>query len=500
MNKSIFYIGIVTLMFPVLAKAQQETDHTGKVNITRQKVVKRGDSLHFYMHLNLVGTNVDRNKSMDIIPVLTNGLESVDLPTVSIQGKRKYKEYRRQMSLMTARERQNYVAPYAVLKGYNSLEKGLEYTYVLPFKSWMATACLEMKTDLCGCGKAKQISGERVVDHVTLEQKKVIKAYVFSPVLAYVPIKTDNVSIKQRVMQEESFLDFVVNKTDIRPEFGNNPRELTRIRSMIEDIRNDKGVTIRNIDITGYASPEGSLALNKRLSEGRAKALQNYLQNRYDIPAKAYTVNFGGEDWEGLVKLLLLSNIPEKEQVLAIIENTTVEKGREKQIMNLAGGQPYRYMLTNLFPSLRRVICRVNYEVKPFSVEEAKEVIKSRPQNLSLNEMYAVANTYEDGSQEFCDVFETAVRMFPEDEIANLNAAIAALSRKDGMLAKRYLDKIQSTIHTQQYDNAMGVMYILKGDYKKAADYLEKAAAAGLSAAKDNLKQMLVNGLIEMKK
>ena len=54
-----------------------------------------------------------------------------------------------------------------------------------------------------------------------------------------------------------------------------------------------------------------------------------------------------------------------------------------------------------------------------------------RPQNLSLNEMYLVANTYSNGSREFINVFETAVRLFPEDDVAKLNAAIAALSRGD---------------------------------------------------------------------
>ena len=64
-------------------------------------------------------------------------------------------------------------------------------------------------------------------------------------------------------------------------------------------------------------------------------------------------------------------------------------------------------------------------------MEEAKEIIKTRPQNLSLNEMFLVANTYPTGSQEFIDVFETAVQMYPQSEIANINAATAALSRNE---------------------------------------------------------------------
>lgn len=77
--------------------------------------------------------------------------------------------------------------------------------------------------------------------------------------------------------------------------------------------------------------------------------------------------------------------------------------------MQLRGGVPYRYMLKYIFPSLRVAICKVNYEIKNFNLDEAKEIIKTRPQNLSLNEMFMVANSYPKGSQEFIDVFETAV-------------------------------------------------------------------------------------------
>lgn len=46
--------------------------------------------------------------------------------------------------------------------------------------------------------------------------------------------------------------------------------------------------------------------------------------------------------------------------------------------MQLRGGVPYRYMLKYIFPSLRVAICKVNYEIKNFNLDEAKEIIKTR--------------------------------------------------------------------------------------------------------------------------
>lgn len=119
-------------------------------------------------------------------------------------------------------------------------------------------------------------------------------------------------------------------------------------------------------------------------------------------------------------------------------------------------------MLKNIFPSLRVAICKVNYDIKNFDVDEAREVIKKRPQNLSLNEMFLVANTYPAGSQEFIEVFETAVRMYPEDEVANMNAAAAALSRNDLISAERYLGMVNSKKHLPEYTNAYGCINVIK--------------------------------------
>ena len=98
-------------------------------------------------------------------------------------------------------------------------------------------------------------------------------------------------------------------------------------------------------------------------------------------------------------------------------------------------------MLTMWYPALRHSDYHIKYKVRPFNVEEAKDIIKTRPQLLSQNEMYMVAQTYEPGSHEFNEIMEIAVRMFPNDPTANLNAACIRLNAGDAAGAKPYLDK-----------------------------------------------------------
>ncbi len=91
--------------------------------------------------------------------------------------------------------------------------------------------------------------------------------------------------------------------------------------------------------------------------------------------------------------------MPEKYQVVDIIRNIGVYEGRETRLMNLNGGRTYNYMLENMFPQLRRVYYRIDYTVRPFTVEEGKEIMKTKPQQMSVFELYSVANTYRRGDQ-----------------------------------------------------------------------------------------------------
>ena len=274
----------------------------------------------------------------------------------------------------------------------------------------------------------------------------------------------------------------------------NNPRELKKITDMMAEVRNDPAVTVRSISVVGYASPEGTLAFNQALSEGRAEALLSYLLPRFDFPKALYRVEFGGENWDGLLALVKASDMQYRNEVIHILTSVPAEinlktnTSRKKSLMSLRAGDPYRYMLKEYFPQLRKAVCKIDYEVKGFDSAEAKEVLKTRPQNLSLNEMYLVANTYEPGSQDFTDVFETAVRMYPKDETANLNAAAAALARRDTVSAERYLARVTQRI--PEYYNAMGVLMMLEDKYEAAEKYLTQAAQSGLESARQNLDEL----------
>ncbi len=306
---------------------------------------------------------------------------------------------------------------------------------------------------------------------------------VYRPILAAGFVTPEVEAVKARSESGKAFLDFAVGRSEIVPGFRNNASELQKIHITIESVRNDADATITGIGITGYASPEGSAASNQSLSARRAEALRNYIGAEYGLPNNLFAVWGGGEDWKTLDSLAAASSLSEKYALLEVIRSDGDADAREQRLKGVAGGGPYRQLLAEFYPQLRRSDYTIRYTVVPFTVEQGKEVIKTRPGSLSLNEMFLIANTYAPGSEAFNEVFETAVRVFPQSDVANLNASASALNRGDAVSADRYLSKVQ--VHTPEYWNNAGVLRWLQGDKAGALEAFTRAGALGAKNAEE---------------
>ena len=282
-------------------------------------------------------------------------------------------------------------------------------------------------------------------------------------------ISPETEAVKARSESGSAYLEFVVGRWEILSDFRNNAAELQKIRASIETVERNPDATITGISIVGHASPEGTYTSNMALSERRAQALKNYVRSMYNLSDRFSSARGEGEDWAGLDSLVASSQLFEKHRILEIIRGGGDYDLREQQLRELGGGAPYRRLFEDFYPQLRRSDYRIGYTVAPFTVEEGKEVFRTRPGDLSLNEMFLIASTYEPGSDAFNEVFETAARLFPSSDVANLNAAASALGRKDAVSAARYLDRVRERDGAVYWNN-LGILAWLHGDNRKAAE------------------------------
>lgn len=486
MDKRFIYVAALLCSIAALpGNAQQKRMiYDGQVAVSPTELKKDGDSLFLKMDIDIPVNRLKlaSKRSLTLIPVLEGANGRMTFPAVQINGKNRHKAYKRMLALEKENADLSYPT-YTVVKAGKSPE--IHYVQQVPFESWMKDAKLNIVEDLCGCGWAN-ISSTRsqIFDAVALD---VTEVYVPQPKLGYIQPATEQ--IKKRNEVKDVFLDFRVGSAVIYKSLNDNAAELQKVEEMLKEIRNDKNLEIQGITFKGYASPEGSVASNLKLSDLRARSMMNFLVNELglkDIPMKAEGC---GEDWEGLKKLLGESSIPGKDKLLAIVGQCGTSDACEQKLKTVDGGVAYVQMLKEIYPQLRRTNCSVDYTVRGFSVEEGREIIKTHPQQLSLNEMYLVANTYPQDSEDFREIFEIAVRMFPNDATANINAATTALMRGDLPTAETYLNRVQDD-GRPEVANVRGVFYLLKGDYVQAETYLKQAANAGLSHATDNLEEL----------
>ena len=393
----------------------------GKILIDSVLTQKKSDSLKVAFRLHLDSLQLKSEQQLVFTPLIA-GEDTIALNPIIINGKNQNIRYLRKSSKL-----KNSQA--VVVRRRNDTEQQVLFSQTLPYRKWMKAFNLSMTEDLCGCGN--------LMDQDTTQMA------VINPIPQigrdhYVKPKAE--AIKVRAEKGEAYLSFKLNKSDILADFRENATELRKITSTIDLVKNDKDVSITNIDIHGYASPDGPYDNNVRLANNRAAALRNYVCNLYTIDKKLFTYHATPEDWEGFKKKVGASNLADKSAILAVANSSLAPDAKDQKIKKLHPAS-YRYIMSEIYPRLRHSDYTVTYTVRPFDIEEAKVILKTKPQQLSLQEMYLVAQTYEPGSPEFNEVFDIAVRLFPDDETANLNAACTDLQKGDLVTAEKHLAK-----------------------------------------------------------
>lgn len=164
----------------------------------------------------------------------------------------------------------------------------------------------------------------------------------------------DSTSIYFRQGHSEIDLDFKGNRGNITP--------------LIHTLRH--GAVPRTVSVIGAASPEGSTAINARLSQRRADGIFSLLSDSVSIPRDITSFTFVGRDWKGLRAMVAAdSEVPSREAVLSLLDSivASIDSGNPDTEANLTalrtvgGGAPYAYMYRTMFPALRASRLEITY-------------------------------------------------------------------------------------------------------------------------------------------
>lgn len=453
------------------ASATAQTLADGQVRITHNSVTLEEGRVNVSLTFNLDALHLASNDGIAITPLIAKAADTLRLPSVEILGRQRYIYYQRNGSTATA-------DPMLVTRRTNNTPQTVDYAYLLPYEQWMDGADLVMQQDECGCNNVI-VGGPILADagQLYLDDS-------WAPQLAYMRPPTE--PVKHRTESGSARLVFPINKHNIVPTMGNNQQELDEIRRTISSVADDADLSIKSIALHGYASPDGSYAFNERLAQNRTEAIANHLKQQYNLNGVNVESRSTAEDWEGMREAVVSSDMPDKQAVIGIIDSGAAPDAKEQDIRSNHAAA-HRYLADNIYPGLRRTDYTIYYDIRNFDLDEARDIINKSPQKLSLEEMYSVANSYPVGSEEYSRAYETAVTMYPDDEVANINAANVALMRGHYDRAERFLAKAGNSA---QAENARGALALHNKDYAEARAHFNAAAQAGLAEANANLSEM----------
>lgn len=390
-----------------------------RIKVENVRVSHTDKQITLSMTLNLDQLQMPTNNQFVLTPTISTADGDVAMPKIVVNGSRQH-------IMLQRNHRKRYDTDTYIVKRTNGKPQQIEYLRSTTYDKRLANYKVLMSEDLCGCGDALANKSYELVEYRR-------------PTAKFVRPKV--VAEKIRELDKRAYIDFPVNRTELNPLYRRNPEQLDSIVKTINTLKEDKNLTVLAVNIHGFASPEGRFESNDRLAKGRAHTLTQYVQRMVQLDEGIFTVSHTAEDWDGLRKFIAESNMEHKQQILDLANDTSLKEDEREAKIKAVYPDEYRFLLTACYPALRHSDYHIKYKVRPFNVDEAKALVKTRPQLLSQNEMYMVAQTYEPGSKEFGEIMEIAVRMYPDDPTANLNAACTRLNAGDAEGAKPYLDK-----------------------------------------------------------
>lgn len=425
------------------------------MNVVKASMKRSADLMSVDMNLNLEDFDLSGNRVAVFAPVLVNGDKSLELQPVGLYSRTRWYQYLRAGEKPLGGENEQSIR-------YSNRPDVMNYRQVVDYADWMNGAQLYLKR--CDYGCCRTLINEQMEPLMGYAELKYVPAF------RYVHPKADNV--KARELSGRAFVDFPVNLTTIYPDYRDNTAELRKIIATIDSVRNDKDVTVSALSIKGFASPEGPYDNNIRLAKGRTAALKEYVRKLYNFDDNFIKTSYEPEDWEGLRNYVAGSVLEHRKEILDIIDGNLAPDPKNAKIQSTYP-EEYKFLLKTVYPALRHSDYTIEYTIRSYTdINEIREIMATAPQKLSLNEMFLLAQTYTPGSAEYNNIFDVAVRMYPNDETANLNAANAAMGRSDYASAAKYLEKAgqsEDAIYTR------GVLNALQGNYTAAAQLFSKA-------------------------
>ena len=448
MKKTILLLGCLLAASPVVFG---QTHYLDDLKLENQNISKSGDKVTISADIIMNELELSRQKSLRLVPVIVSadGTQQLELTPILLEGKVRHKVTERKLALGTITDEEEIMR----IRRENGKEQNIEYNTEVPFSRWMVNGRLELRGYITGCAECSE--GDEVLTAGNVLPYS-------EPVFTMVPaMKPAEETVKRRAEDKSARLEYRRDSYAVLPEYRSNRAELDSVQHSLALVKDNPNLTITGIYITGY--------------------LQRH--NR-ELKKELWHVAWKGEDWEGFV-----SQVDKAEgwsartmvkEAIAQCDNNT--DACEWKIRRQLSADDYRYLLDELYAPLRRNDYRIEYNVRNFTLDEAKQMLESRPDLLSAAEMQRIADSYGNNTDGYRKALDTALKIYPDNTAIRYNAALAEVETENYLKAIALLKDTQDAASL----NLLGIAYFKSGNKHQAEQAFRNAAAAGYTEAEQH--------------
>jgi len=349
------------------------------------------------------------------------------------------------------------------------------YTGTIPFVPEM------MKSEL----SVKMSASIKEKEPVVFSSAKIADGVIATPTLVQVYPKTVMMGDKFVRITPESYkadIHYVINKYDVRKSELKGD-DVLAFETAMKDAKAATNKQIKGAKISAYASPDGPLDLNEKLSGNREGSAEKYLKKAFkdNKITEAEAAEFlskmtTAEDWDGFKAHMEQSNIQDKDLILRVLAMYSDPVVREKEIKNIS--KAYKEIAEEILPKLRRSVMAVNVDVVGLSDEEILNLGKTDPSKLNVEELLYGANLCKDNDQKLA-MYQAAAMYFPNDVRTWNNVGYVLMKMGKTAEAKAAFEKAKALKDDEISKNNLGAIALAEGDLATAENLLAAGMGAG---------------------
>ncbi len=345
------------------------------------------------------------------------------------------------------------------------------YTAKIPYKDAMKISELVVRV--------KATRGKTVVN---FDPRKIADGVIATSTLTenhVRPILMVNNFVRTTSENKMADLHYLINQADIQSK-ELKAEDVQLLRDYIKLVSTDPNRQFKTTEISSYASPDGPLDLNEKLSVKRGTTADKFMKKEFEkVEAAKATAFFNekttAEDWDGFKAEVEKSNIQDKDLILRVLSMYSDPVVREKEIKNMAAA--FETLKKDILPKLRRSKLFVNVDLVGRSDEQILAQMNSDPKALGIEEMLYAATLSKDLNEQL-KFYQIAAVNFPNDirGLNNVGYCYLLLGKSDDAIVS--LEKAKAIENNDVVKNNLGFAYFQKGDNVKAEEYFTSMATA----------------------